>query len=322
MEAPELTARREQRTLTPPSGAAQRRPANGRRARTRGDGLAATLLVGPNVIAYVLFIVIPAVSGVIIGFYSWDLFTSPRWVGLANYRKLFHDPLVAQAAWHSLEFVLLGAVPTVLVGFLFATLLDWQAKFVGAIRLLYFLPLVVSTAVAGVLWSTLYSPSYGMFNRILGTVGIVGPSWLASTTWALPALTLVVIWLSLPLVVILYLAGLQRVPKQIYEAARIDGAGVWVRTWAVTWPNVRSTTVLVVILEMLQFLSAPFEVSLIMTYGGPLDATTTLSLYAYRQAFELGKMGYASAISMVQFFVLLGVVAVVALLIRRWGRVS
>jgi multiple sugar transport system permease protein len=297
-------------------------PARARRSRTRGDRLAATLLIGPNVIAYIVFIVVPAVSGVIIGFYSWDLFTSPKWVGLANYRKLFHDPMVAHATWHSFEFVVLGAVPTVLVGFLFATLLDWQAKFIGAIRLLYFLPLVVSTAVAGVLWSTLFSPSYGMVNRILGLVGIDGPTWLASTTWALPALTLVVIWLSLPLVVILYLAGLQRVPKQIYEAARIDGAGVWVRTWAVTWPNVRSTTVLVVVLEVLQFLSAPFEVSLIMTYGGPLDATTTLSFYAYRQAFELGKMGYASAISMVQFFVLLAIVAAVALLIRRWGRVS
>ena len=155
---------------------------------------------------------------------------------------------------------------------MFAVLLDWQAKFVGAIRLLYFLPLVVSTAVAGVLWSTLFSPSYGMINRLLGLVGITGPTWLASTTWALPALTIVVIWLSLPLVVILYLAGLQRIPKQIFEAARIDGAGPWLRLWAIIWPNVRSTTALVLVLEILQFLAAPFEVGLIMTYGGPLDA--------------------------------------------------
>jgi multiple sugar transport system permease protein len=240
-------------------------------------------------------------------------------VGLANYRRLFHDPLVAAALGHSALFVVLGVAPTVLLGFLFATLLDWQGKFVGAIRLLYFLPLVVSTAVAGVLWSTLYSPSYGMVNRILGLLHVPGPAWLASTTWALPALTVVIIWLSLPLVVILYLAGLQRVPKQIYEAARLDGAGVWTRTWAITWPNVRSTTVLVVLLEMLQFLAAPFEVGLIMTYGGPLDSTTSMSLYAYRQAFELGQMGYASAISMAQFFALLLVIAIVALVIRRRG---
>jgi multiple sugar transport system permease protein len=278
-------------------------------------------MVGPNVVFYLMFIVLPAVSGVIIGFYAWDLFTTPKWVGLANYRMLLHDPMVFEATKHSIEFVLLGVVPTVILGFLFATLLDWQARYVGAIRLLYFLPLVISTAVAGVLWSTLYSPTYGMFNRLLSLVGISGPTWLASTTWALPALTIVIIWMSLPLVVILYLAGLQRVPKQIYEAARIDGAGVWVRVWAITWPNVRSTTVLVVVLEMLQFLAAPFEVALIMTYGGPLDATTSLSFYAYRQAFELGKMGYASAISMVQFFFLLGVVASVALVIRRLGRI-
>jgi multiple sugar transport system permease protein len=288
--------------------------------RRRGDALAAWALLTPNLIAYALFIVIPAVTGVVLGFYSWDLFSTPEWVGLANYSTLLHDPLVASALWHSILFVVLGVVPTVLVGFLFATLLDWQARFVGAIRLLYFLPLVVSTAVAGVLWSTLYSPAYGMVDRILGLLHIPGPSWLASTTWALPALTVVIIWLSLPLVVILYLAGLQRVPSQIHEAARIDGAGMWLRVWAITWPNVWSTTLLVAMLEILQFLAAPFEVGLIMTYGGPLDATTSMSFYAYRQAFEFGKMGYASAISMVQFFVLLAVVGVGGLAVRRWGR--
>jgi multiple sugar transport system permease protein len=277
-------------------------------------------MLAPNIVAYLLFIVIPAVSGVVISFYSWDLFTTPQWVGLANYRELVDDPAITGALWHTVLFVALGVVPTVMLGFVFAVLLDWQAKFVGAIRLLYFLPLVVSTAVAGVLWSTLFSPSYGMINRLLGLIGVTGPTWLASTRWALPAVTIVVIWLSLPLVVILYLAGLQRIPKQIFEAARIDGAGVWVRLWAIIWPSVRSTTVLVLVLEILQFLAAPFEVGLIMTYGGPLDATTSLSFYAYRQAFEFGKMGYASAISMVQFFALLLIVCLVALVIRRWGR--
>jgi multiple sugar transport system permease protein len=277
-------------------------------------------MLAPNVLAYLLFIVVPAVSGVVISFYSWDLFTPPVWVGLRNYSALVHDPMVLRSLWHTVLFVGLGVVPTVIGGFLFATLLDWQAKVIGAIRLLYFLPLVVSTAVAGVLWSTLYSPTYGMVNRILGLVGISGPTWLASTSWALPAVTVVIIWLSWPLVIILYLAGLQRVPPQIYEAARLDGAGLWLRVWAITWPLVRSTTVLVVILEILQFLAAPFEVSLIMTYGGPLDATTSLSFYAYRQAFELGKMGYASAISMVQFGALLAVIGLVWLAVRRWGR--
>jgi multiple sugar transport system permease protein len=293
-----------------------------RQGNRRGDAWAATFMLAPNVLAYVLFIVVPAVSGVVISFYSWDLFSPPVWVGLKNYDTLVHDPVVLESLWRTLLFVALGVVPTVAGGFMLATLLDWQARFVGLIRLLYFLPLVVSTAVAGVLWSTLYSPSYGMVNRILGLVGITGPTWLASTSWALPAVTLVIIWLSCPLVVILYLAGLQRVPAQVYEAARLDGAGVWLRVWAISWPLVRSTTVLVVILEILQFLAAPYEVSLIMTYGGPLDATTSLSFYAYRQAFELGKMGYASAISMVQFAVLLTVIGLAWTAVRRWARPS
>ena len=131
-----------------------------------------------------------------------------------------------------------------------------------------------------------------------------------------------IIWLSCPLVIVLYLAALQRVPQHLQEAARLDGAGVWTRTWAITWPLVRSTTVLVAVLEILQFLAAPFEVSLIMTYGGPLDATTSLSFYAYRQAFELGKMGYASAIAMVQFTVLLAAIGLAWLGLRRLGRAA
>src|SRR5450432_565994 len=126
--------------------------------RRSGDALAAWALLTPNLIAYSLFIVIPAVTGVVIGFYSWDLFSTPEWVGLANYTMLLHDPLVATALLHSVTFVVLG---------------------------------VVSTAVAGVLWSTLFSPSYGMVNRILGLLHIPGPAWLASTTWSLPALTVV-----------------------------------------------------------------------------------------------------------------------------------
>ena len=279
-------------------------------------------MLAPNMIAYVLFIIVPALSGVAISFFSWDLFSSPTWVGLRNYRELVHDPMIPRSLEHTVLFVGLGVVPTVLAGFLFATLLDWQAKAIGVIRLLYFLPLVVSTAVAGVLWSTLYSPSYGLIDRILRLVGIPGPTWLASTSWALPAVTVVIIWLSCPLVIVLYLAALQRVPQHVQEAARLDGAGVWTRTWAITWPLVRSTTVLVAVLEILQFLAAPFEVSLIMTYGGPLDATTSLSFYAYRQAFELGKMGYASAIAMVQFTVLLAAIGLVWLGLRRLGRAA
>jgi multiple sugar transport system permease protein len=290
------------------------------RASAKGDRLAAWVFVAPNLIFYLLFIVIPALTGVVLSFYSWDLFTSPKFVGLANYRTLMHDPLVVTSLEHSLMFVVLGVVPTMMLGFVFAALLDWQIRTIGAIRLLYFLPLVVSTAVAGVLWSTLFSSSTGMVNRALDLVGIKGPEWLASTTWALPALTVVIIWISLPLVIILYLAGLQRVPQQIYEAARIDGAGVWVRLWGITWPNVRATTMLVIVLEILQFLALPLEIGLIMTHGGPLDATTSISFYAYRQAFELGNMGFASAISMAQFFALLAIVATVAATIRRLGR--
>lgn len=304
----------------------ERAVAGGRRGggrpnrQKRANRLAALILIGPNAVAYLLFIVVPAVTGAALGFFSWDLFTTPRWVGLTNYRQLLHDPMVASSLGHSLEFVVLGVVPTMLIGFMFAVLVNSQLRGMGPLRVLYFLPLVISTAVAGVLWSAMFSPDTGLVNRVLSLVGINGPAWLANTTWALPALTVVIIWLSLPLVIILYLAGLQRVPAQMYEAAQLDGAGPWVRLWAITWPAVASTTALVVVLEVLQYLGAPFEVALIMTDGGPLNVTTSMSLYAYKVAFQQSNIGYAAALSMLQFLVLLVLVGISWVVVRRRRR--
>jgi multiple sugar transport system permease protein len=302
-------------------GSTQRGPRRaGTRKQAHANRLAAIGFLAPNLIAYTLFIVIPALTGIALGFFKWDLFTTPEWVGLRNYERLLHDPKLVEALTHTAEFVLLGVIPTILLGFVLAVLVNWRLRTVAALRVLYLLPMTVSTAVAGVLWSFLFSPDFGMVNEVLGVVGISGPAWLGSTTWALPALTIVLIWLSLPLVIILYLAGLQRVPVEIYEAAQLDGAGVWTRMWKITWPNVTTTTALITALELLQFLGTPFEVALIMTAGGPLDSTTSMSLYAYKVAFEQSDIGYASVVSMVQFVLLLVIVAAVWMVLRRRRR--
>lgn len=284
----------------------------------RSNRVAALAFLGPNLLAYALFTLIPGIACVVLGFYSWDLFNSPEWVGLDNYSKIFHDPQVGSALTHTGAYVVLGAIPTILLGFALAVLFNWSARTVPALRAVILLPLTVSAAVAGVLWSNLLSPQSGMVNQLIGLVGIDGPPWLGSTTWALPALTIVLIWLSLPLVFILYLAGLQRIPPEIYDAAELDGAGTWVRLWKITWPSVMSTTVLVVGLEFLQFLGAPFELSLIMTDGGPLNSTTSLSLYAYKVAFENSEVGYASVLCTFQLVVILGVIGLGLLATRRW----
>ncbi|GAA5018138.1 carbohydrate ABC transporter permease [Actinopolymorpha pittospori] len=295
-------------TRTDPTGRPGSPPVTGpppwhQRNRAR-DLLAAAAFLTPNVALYCLFIVVPTVTGIVLGFYDWNMFDPPRFVGAANYLQLVHDPEMLVALKNTIVYLVLGVVPTVLIGFMLAVLVNTNLRGVGVIRVAYFMPVVVSAAVSAVLWSWLYQPGVGVINLVLSKVGIQGPAWLVDTTWALPALTLMLIWLALPIVIILYLAALQRIPESVYEAAKIDGAGMWARLWRITWPNVSTGTLLVLALQFVNFMGAPFEVSLIMTDGGPLGSTEALSLYIYKVAFEQADVGYAAALSMVQFLII------------------
>ncbi len=285
----------------PPTAAGSTRPRN---RQARRDALAAALFLTPSMVGFGLFVILPALAGLGLSFFEWDLFGTPRWTGLDNFTRLFQDPVMWSSLWTTVEFVVLGVIPTVLVGFVLAVLINSRLRGVGAIRMLYFAPMVASSAVAAVLWSYMYDPRAGVANRMLGWFGVDGPAWLSSTTWALPAMSAMMIWLAIPLVMILYLAGLQRIPDDIYSAAALDGAGRWRQLWSITWPNVRSTTVLVATLQVINFMSNSFEVSLIMTDGGPLDHTQTLALYAYKTAFGNSDMGYASALCLFQLAII------------------
>jgi ABC-type sugar transport system permease subunit len=291
----------------------------GKKKLKRNDRFWVAIFVTPNLIMYSLFILIPSAAGVILSFCEWNILGPITWVGFENYRRLFDDELLLPAFGRTFKFLLLGVLPTVFGGFLVAVLLNWKVKGIGVFRAMFFLPLTISSAVAGIAWSSIFNPEAGWINRILQIVGITGPEWLSSFTWALPSITIIVIWLSLPLVIILYLAGLQRISPEILEAAALDGANAWQRLWQVIFPCVSATTILVVAIEILAFLSAPFEISLLMVQGGPIDSTTSLAYYAYKVAFEQFEVGYSAALVMLQFFVLLSVVLAIAL-VRKYRK--
>ncbi|WP_433892686.1 carbohydrate ABC transporter permease [Streptomyces sp. CA-111067] len=281
--------------------------------RKRRDLVAATIFLTPSMVGFTLFVILPALGAFGLSFFDWDLFGTPRWVGLANFTRLFQDQQMWDSLRVTLEFVALGVIPTIVIGFVLAVLINSKMRGMGALRILYFAPMVASSAVAAVLWSYMYDERSGVINRMLGWFGIDGPAWLSDTTWALPALTVMMIWLALPLVMILYLAGLQRIPDDIYAAASLDGAGRWRQLWSITWPNVVPTTILVATLQVINFVSGSFEISLIMTNGGPLGHTQSLALYAYQTAFHQTDMGYASALSLFQLLLIALVVAVIKL---------
>ena len=290
-----------------------------RKKLKRNDRFWLTIFVSPNLFMYTLFILVPSVAGVLLSFCEWDILGPINWVGLENYRRLADDEMLIPSFVRTLKFLALGVLPTVFGGFLVAVLLNWKVKGIGIFRAMFFLPLTISSAVAGIAWSSIFNPEAGWINRILKIFGIAGPEWLASFEWALPSVTIIVIWLSLPLVIILYLAGLQRISPEILEAAALDGANAWQRVWGIIFPCVSATTILVVAIEILAFLSSPFEISLLMVQGGPLDATTSLAYYAYKMAFEQFEVGYSAALVMVQFFALL-IVALPIIQFRRYRR--
>lgn len=274
------------------------------------DTITASIFLAPGMIMFIAFVIVPVVLGLALSFYSWDLFSDPVFVGLDNITRLIVDPRMWDSLFVSFLFVLLGVIPTTIIGFLLAVVVNSRMRGVGYFRVLYLAPLVASSAVSSLIWINIFQTRSGILNQILGAVGIAGPNWLSDPVLARPSLVVIMIWSSLPLVIVLYISGLQRVSEDIYAAASLDGAGKWRQLWTMTWPNVQSTTAVVLILMFVGFLSGSFELALIMTNGGPLDTTTSLALYAYKEAFNKQEVGYASALSLFQL-VVIGVIFVI-----------
>lgn len=286
------------------------------RRSKRVDAMTATAFITPGLLAFAVFVIVPAIGGLVLTFFEWDLFGAPEWVGADNIVRLFTDTAMWQSLVVTALFVVMGVVPTIIIGFLLAVIVNSNLPGVAFFRVFYFAPMIASAAVAALIWVNLYSQRYGLVNQVLSWVGIEGPNWLSDPTWARPALILMMIWGGLPLVIILYLAGLQRVPEDIYAAASLDGAGKWRQLWSMTWPNVWGTTLLIATLQAVSFISGSFEIALIMTDGGPLGTTQSLALYAYKVAFSDREIGYASALSMFQLAILIGIVLLVRVITR------
>ena len=287
------------RAGTPPS----------RRRRKPTDAFAALwalLFVGPNFVLFAIFILLPVVAAFALSLFDWNMIADPRFIGLRNYADIAGDPRALNSIIKTVYLVVIGVIPTVLLSFGMAVLIN--TRFIGysVIRTLYFLPIVISFVASAVLWRFIYDPRVGPINALLGMMGINGTNWLQSTAWAMPAISLVIVWLRLPLGIILYLAALQQINPQLIEAAEIDGAGPWQKLIHVIWPNVKPVTFLILIINLRGIIFDSFDVVQVMTGGGPLDSTDILIKYIYDLAFAQLRLGYASALSAVLFLVVAG----------------
>jgi multiple sugar transport system permease protein len=271
--------------------------------KERRVALAGCLFLLPNLLGFLVFTMIPVLASLALSFFNWDLFTPPKFVGFHNFSALMKD----RAFWYygfNTVFLML-AIPANMMGALFlAVVMNQKLRGIVVFRTIYFLPTIVAGVGTYLLWRWIFNPDYGLINTMLRAVGIEGPKWLQSIAWAKPALMLMGFWTAVGgNNMILYLAALQGVSPELYEAADIDGANKWQKFWRITWPMVGPTTFFILTMSLIGGFQGGFEQAMVMTGGGPAGATTTISYYIYNHAFLWNHMGYASAIAWVLFAV-------------------
>jgi multiple sugar transport system permease protein len=261
------------------------------------------LFILPWILGFFLFDAGPIVASFLVSLTDWSLISAPKWVGFANYQTMARDQFFYTALWNSIYFGVGSVGLGLIVSFLLALLLNQKVLGISLFRTIFYLPSVVSGIAVAILWIMILHQDFGLLNTALGWFGIKGPGWLVQPQWAKPALILMSLWGAGGAMVI-YLAGLQSVPQHLYEAAEIDGAGPWGKFWNVTVPMMSPVIFYNLIVGFIASLQG-FVLVLIMTNGGPANATLMIGLYLYRQAFVNFNMGYASALAWVLLMVIM-----------------
>lgn len=298
--------------------AKKRRPSLARRRERAG-----WLFVAPNLTAVAIFLLFPLGFSLYLSFHAWDLFSPPRFVGTANYRRLFgSDPLFPIALRNTALFTVLTLVPTVVIGMTVASALHRKLAGIAVFRTAAFLPLVASTVAMAVVWRFIFTTEDGLLNLALARVGIDPVPWLTDPNWALISLSVVTVWKSVPFATVILLAALQGVPTVLYEAAKIDGAGAFRRFRSITVPLIRGPLSFVFVITVIDSVQA-FDQAYALTgaNGGPETGTYLLGIMLFQHAFGFYEIGYASALAWVIFAILL-VLTLVQLRFARRGEVE
>lgn len=272
------------------------------------DTIEAYFFLLPFLIVYCLFLVYPLVRGFWISLHDWDLLIGKlSWTGFSNYERMFQiDPVFWDATWHTVQFVLLSTPLLIIIGLLLAVALNRDLPGMTVFRTIFFSSYVLSISVITLIWFMLLNPTRGLIGAIMQNVGLEPIAFLTSTDWAMPAIVITTVWWTAGFNIILFLAGLQDIPRSIYEAAEIDGATIFTKFFRITLPLLSRTVLLVVVLQIIASFQIFGQVFL-MTGGGPSGRTRVLVQHVYESGFRGFELGYASAMSMFLFAVMLTV---------------
>jgi multiple sugar transport system permease protein len=274
-------------------------------SRKTRENIAGYAMAMPYIIYFCVFVAFPVIFSFVLIFNKWDVLTPMRWAGLSNFERLFNDVQFYKAIRNTLVFLVIYIPLQTVVSLGLAVLLNCRIRAQGLFRVIYFLPVIVSGVVVTILWQELYAFDTGVLNTIITSMGFKPVPWLSSAKMAMPSIAIMAAWKGLGLYIILFLIGLQSIPRQIYEAADIDGAGTVQKFLYITVPALRNVMSLIIVLSTIGGFSL-FVEPFIMTGGGPMSSTLSVMLYIYNQAFVFGHMGYAAAMSFVfTFFILL-----------------
>lgn len=271
---------------------------------TRIQNIWGFIFLLPALILLCIFKIYPMLLAFRYSFFEYDLISPERFIGLENYRFLFSDDLFKQSLGASLYYVVGSVVPIWVLSLVLALAFNRAMPFKNVLRSIYFMPVVMPAVVVAVLWQFLFQP-FGVFNAILNIFHIPAVNWLSSTSMAMPSLILIGIWRGVPYFMIIFLAGLEAIPKEYYEAATIDGANAWKSFRFITLPLLKPTMALVMIMSVTIGIMVFVNPVIVTNYGGPAGATRVLPLYIYQTSFEFYKMGLASAASIVLFAIVM-----------------
>jgi len=304
-----------QGTVQPTSPQPARRRA-GSRLKLRNTLIGWSFIL-PNFVGFAVLTLVPVIALFYISFTSWNVFGTAKWIGLDNFTRLAEDKSFRKALVNTLYYAGVHIPLTLAASLGLALLLNRKLRGVAFFRTVAFFPYVTSIVAIAVVWNMLFSPDFGPLNQFLRAVGVdAPPGWTTSSAWSMPAVIIVGVWREMGYYMLLLLAGLQTVPAQLYEAARMDGANAWQRFRHITIPGLRPTLFFVTVMLTIGSFKV-FDLILVMTNGGPGQSTLVLSQYIYQKGFIENQFGYASSVSVVLFLICIVVTIVQFLLNKR-----
>ena len=263
-------------------------------------------MLAPNIIGFIMFMLIPVVATFVLSFTKYDMLKAPKFIGFDNYVTMFRDPIVWQVTGNTLLYTVLTVPVGMCISLLLAVMLDQKIAFRRFYRAAFFLPSITSMVVVAIVWQWIYNPEFGLLNYFLSLFGIKGPKWLLDARTSLVSLGIVGIWKSAGYNMIIFLSGLQGISTSYYEAAMLDGAGTWAKFRYITVPLLKPTTFFIFVMSVISSFQV-FDQVMLMTQGGPGRSSSVLVHYLYQNAFTYFKLSYACAIAYLLFFIIMAI---------------